>query len=154
MIFMKKFFYILIFIPFLILGCKYTPIYSNKDNFNFKIENIQFSGDAEINNLIDKKLKKYKKTISDKKISILTFTSYDKISQSKNLSGKTTDYLVEIKTTFKVEINNKTKTLIFKEQFLVKNFSNKFEENNFEKIKKENSIDLIINKLIAQISQI
>ncbi len=154
MIFMKKFFYILIFIPFLILGCKYTPIYSNKDNFNFKIENIQFNGDAEINNLIDKKLKKYKKTISDKKISILTFTSYDKISQSKNLSGKTTDYLVEIKTTFKVEINNKTKTLIFKEQFLVKNFSNKFEENNFEKIKKENSIDLIINKLIAQISQI
>ena len=154
MIFMKKFFYILIFIPFLILGCKYTPIYSNKDNFNFKIENIQFNGDAEINNLIDKKLKKYKKTISDKKISILTFTSYDKISQSKNLSGKTTDYLVEIKTTFKVEINNKTKTLIFKEQFLVKNFSNKFEENNFEKIKKENSIDLIINKLTAQISQI
>ena len=151
---MKKFFYILIFIPFLILGCKYTPIYSNKDNFNFKIENIQFNGDAEINNLIDKKLKKYKKTKSDKKISILTFTSYDKISQSKNLSGKTTDYLVEIKTTFKVEINNKTKTLIFKEQFLVKNFSNKFEENNFEKIKKENSIDLIINKLIAQISQI
>lgn len=151
---MKKFFYILIFIPFLILGCKYTPIYSNKDNFNFKIENIQFNGDAEINNLIDKKLKKYKKTMSDKKISILTFTSYDKISQSKNLSGKTTDYLVEIKTTFKVEINNKTKTLIFKEQFLVKNFSNKFEENNFEKIKKENSIDLIINKLIAQISQI
>ena len=154
MIFMKKFFYILIFIPFLILGCKYTPIYSNKDNFNFKIENIQFNGDAEINNLIDKKLRKYKQTKSDKKISILTFTSYDKISQSKNLSGKTTDYLVEIKTTFKVEINNKTKTLIFKEQFLVKNFSNKFEENNFEKIKKENSIDLIINKLIAQISQI
>ena len=154
MIFMKKFFYILIFIPLLILGCKYTPIYSNKDNFNFKIENIQFNGDAEINNLIDKKLKKYKKTISDKKISILTFTSYDKISQSKNLSGKTTDYLVEIKTTFKIEIDNKTKTLIFKEQFLVKNFSNKFEENNFEKIKKENSIDLIINKLIAQISQI
>ena len=150
MIFMKKFFYILIFIPFLILGCKYTPIYSNKDNFNFKIENIQFNGDAEINNLIDKKLKKYKKTISDKKISILTFTSYDKISQSKNLSGKTTDYLVEIKTTFKVEINNKTKTLIFKEQFLVKNFSNKFEENNFEKIKKENSIDLIINKMYVK----
>ena len=115
---MKKFFYILIFIPFLILGCKYTPIYSNKDNFNFKIENIQFNGDAEINNLIDKKLKKYKKTKSDKKISILTFTSYDKISQSKNLSGKTTDYLVEIKTTFKVEKIIKQKHLIFKEAIL------------------------------------
>ena len=151
---MKKYIYILIFIPLLFISCDYTPIYSDKNDYNFKIEKIEFNGDAEINNLIDKKLKKYKKTLSDKKFSIFASTSYAKISQSKNLSGKTTDYLVEIKTTFKIEIDNKTKTLIFKEQFLVKNFSNKFEENNFEKIKKENSIDLIINKLIAQISQI
>jgi len=150
---MKKFFYFLLFIPFLFLGCKFTPIYSSKDNFNFKIENIEFKGDAEISNLIDKKLKKYIKTESEKKISISTFSSYAKTSQSKNLSGKTTDYLVEIKTSFKIEIDNKTKMLIFKEEFLIKNFSNKFEEYNFEKIKKENSIDLIINKLITQISQ-
>ena len=153
MIFMKKFFYILIFIPLLILGCKYTPIYSNKDNFNFKIENIEFEGDAEINNIIDKKLKKFKKTKSGEKISISTFSSYEKIPQSKNLSGKTTDYLVVIKTNFEIKIDDKIKTLIFTEEFLIKNFSNKFEENNFEKIKKENSIDLIINKLVIQISQ-
>lgn len=151
---MKKFFYILIFIPFLFSGCKYTPIYSNKENFNFKIENIEFKGDAEINNLIDKKLKKYSKTKSEKKISILTFSSYEKTSQSKNLSGKTTDYLIEIKTSFKIKIYGKTKTLIFKEDFLIKNFSNKFEEYNFEKIKKENAIDLVISKLITQISQL
>ena len=150
---MKKFFYILIFIPFLFLGCEYTPIYSNKNNFNFKIEKIDFKGDAEINNLIDKKLKKYNKTESGEKISISTFSSYEKISQSKNLSGKTTDYLVVIKTNFEIKIDDKIKTLIFTEEFLIKNFSNKFEENNFEKIKKENSIDLIINNLITQISQ-
>ena len=151
---MKKFFYFLIFIPFLFSGCNYTPIYSNKDNFNFIIENIEFKGDAEISNLIDKKLKRHKKTKSGKKISISTFSSYTKTSQSKNLSGKTTDYLVEIKTSFKIEIDNKTKMLILEEEFLIKNFSDKFEEYNFEKIKKENSIDLIINKLITQISQI
>ena len=150
---MKKFFYFLLFIPFLFLGCKFTPIYSSKDNFNFKIENIKFKGDAEISNLIDKKLKRHKKTKSGKKISISTFSSYVKTSQSKNLSGKTTDYLVEIKTSFKIEIDNKTKMLILEEEFLIKNFSDKFEEYNFEKIKKENSIDLIINKLITQISQ-
>tara|TARA_Y100000816_G_scaffold271768_1_gene236597 strand:+ start:106 stop:564 length:459 start_codon:yes stop_codon:yes gene_type:complete len=150
---MKKFLYILILIPLLLLGCKYTPIYSNKDNFNFKIENIEFEGDAEINNIIDKKLKKFKKTKSGEKISISTFSSYEKIPQSKNLSGKTTDYLIVIKTSFEIETNNNTKSLIFREEFLLKNFSNKFEENNFEKIKKENSIDLIINKLVIQISQ-
>ncbi len=151
---MKKILNILIFIPFLFLGCQYAPIYSNKDKFNFKIENIDFTGDVEINNLIDKKLKKYKTTKSGEKVSISTFSSYEKISQSKNLSGKTTDYLVVIKTSFEIEMDDKTNMLIFREEFLIKNFSNKFEENNFEKIKKENSIDLIINKLVTQISQI
>ena len=151
---MKKILNILIFIPFLFLGCQYTPIYSNKDKFNFKIENIDFTGDVEINNLIDKKLKKYKTTKSGENVSISTFSSYEKISQSKNLSGKTTDYLVVIKTSFEIQMDDKTNMLIFKEEFLIKNFSNKFEENNFEKIKKENSIDLIINKLVTQISQI
>ena len=151
---MKKILNILIFIPFLFLGCQYAPIYSNKDKFNFKIENIDFTGDVEINNLIDKKLKKYKTTKSGENVSISTFSSYEKISQSKNLSGKTTDYLVVIKTNFEIEMDDKTNILIFREEFLIKNFSNKFEENNFEKIKKENSIDLIINKLVTQISQI
>ena len=110
---MKKILNILIFIPFLFLGCQYTPIYSNKDKFNFKIENIDFTGDVEINNLIDKKLKKYKTTKSGEKVSISTFSSYEKISQSKNLSGKTTDYLVVIKTSFEIEMDDKTNILIF-----------------------------------------
>ena len=150
---MKKYIYIFIFIPFLLIGCDYTPIYSNKNDYNFSIKEIQFNGDAEINNLIDKKLKKYKRTISEKNFSILAFSSYKKISQSKNLSGKTTNYLVIIETNFNIQKDDKTKTFIFKEEFLIKNFSNKFEENNLEKIKKENSISLIISKLITQLSQ-
>ena len=150
---MKKYIYIFIFIPFLLLGCDYSPIYSKKNNYNFKIEKIEFNGDAEINNLIDKKFKKYTKKTSDKKFDIFTSSSYKRISQSKNLSGKTTNYLITIETDFKITKENKTKTLIFKEEFLIKNFSNKFEENNFEKIKKENAIDLIISKLIVQLSQ-
>ena len=150
---MRKYIYILIFIPFLFSGCDYSPIYSKKNNYNFKIEKIEFNGDAEINNLIDKKFKKYTKKTSDKKFDIFTSSSYKRISQSKNLSGKTTNYLITIETDFKITKENKTKTLIFKEEFLIKNFSNKFEENNFEKIKKENAIDLIISKLIVQLSQ-
>tara|TARA_B100000963_G_C22103936_1_gene441877 strand:+ start:48 stop:503 length:456 start_codon:yes stop_codon:yes gene_type:complete len=150
---MKKYIYILIFIPFLFSGCDYSPIYSNKNNYNFKIEKIGFNGDAEINNLIDKKLKKYQKKVSDKKFTIFTSSSYKKISQSKNLSGKTTDYLITIETNFEIKNEDKIKNLIFKEEFLIKNFSNKFEENNFEKIKKENAIDLVVSKLVVQLSQ-
>ena len=149
---MKKYIYILIFIPFLTLSCDYSPIYSKKVNYNFLIEKIEFDGDAEINNLIDKKLKKYRTIKSEKKISILSTSSYNKVSQSKNLSGKTTNYLVIIEITFQIKKANDLNTLKFKEEFLIKNFSNKFEESNLEKIKKENTVDLIINRLISQIS--
>ncbi len=149
---MKKYIYILIFIPFLTLSCDYSPIYSKKVNYNFLIEKIEFDGDAEINNLIDKKLKKYQTIKSEKKISILSTSSYNKVSQSKNLSGKTTNYLVIIEITFQIKKANDLNTLQFKEEFLIKNFSNKFEESNLEKIKKENTVDLIINRLINQIS--
>ena len=150
---MRKYFYIFIFIPFLILSCDYSPIYSSKDNYNFFIEKIDYSGDAEINNLIDKKLKKYQTKKNEKKISISSISSYNKFSQSKNLSGKTTNYLVIIEIAFQIKKGDKLNTLKFKEDFLIKNFSNKFEESNLEKIKKENATNLIINRLISQISQ-
>ena len=149
---MRKYIYIFIFIPLLILSCDYSPIYSTKDNYNFKIEKIELKGDAEINNLIDKKLKKYRTTQSEKKISIISKSSYNKISQSKNLSGKTINHLVIIEITFQIENEDKLNNFNFKEEFLIKNFSNKFEESNLEKIKKENSIDLIVNQLVSQIS--
>ena len=150
---MKKYIYIIIFIPFLILSCDYSPIYSNKNNYNFFIEKIEFSGDAEINNLIDKKLKKYQTIKNEKKISIFSTSSYNKVSQSKNLSGKTTNYLVIIEIVFQIKKGNKLNILKFKEEFLIKNFSNKFEENNLENIKRENATNLIINRLISQLSQ-
>ena len=150
---MRKYFYIFIFIPFLILSCDYSPIYSSKDNYNFFIEKIDYSGDAEINNLIDKKLKKYQTIKNEKKISISSISSYNKVSQSKNLSGKTTNYLVVIEIAFQIKKGDKLNTLKFKEDFLIKNFSNKFEESNLEKIKRENATNLIINRLISQISQ-
>ena len=150
---MKKYFYIFIFIPFLILSCDYSPIYSSKNNYNFYIEKIEFSGDAEINNIISKKLKKYKKINNGKKLTIIASSSYSKISQTKNLSGKTTNYLVIIKVIFQIKKGDKSERFTSKEEFLIKNLDNKFNEISIEKIKKENSIDLITNKLIIQITQ-
>ncbi len=150
---MKKYIYIIL-IPLLFLSCDYKPIYSQKDNYNFMIQKINFSGDSEINNLIDKKLKKYQKKEGKKKFSIFALSSYEKISQSKNQSGKTTNYLITIDVSFDIKKDNKVKKFVTKEEFSIKNFSNKFEENNLEKIKKENLVDLIISKLEVQLSQL
>ena len=89
-----------------------------------------------------------------KKFSISALSSYEKISQSKDLSGKSTNYLVSISVSFEIKKNNEIKKFLNKEEFLIKNFTNKFEENNLEKIKKENLIDSIINRLVIQLSQI
>ena len=150
---MKKYIYIIL-IPLLFLSCDYKPIYSKKNNYNFMIEKIDLNGDREINNLIDKRLKKFQNKENEKKFSISAISSYEKISQSKDLSGKTTDYLVIINVSFEIKKENEVKKFTSKEEFLIKNFSNKFDENNLEKIKKENLIDLIISRLVIQLSQI
>ena len=150
---MKKYIYIIL-IPLFLLSCEYTPIYSNKNDYNFSIEKINFEGNSEINNLVEKKLIRFLNRDVNKKFIITTISSYKKISQSKNLTGKTTDYLITIEIIFKIENEKEQKTLINKKEFLIKNFSDKFEENKLEKNKKEILVNSIINELIIQLSRI
>ena len=150
---MKKYIYIIL-VPVFLLGCQYTPIYSNQNDYNFSIEKINFEGNSEINNLVEKKLIRFLNRNVNKKFIITTISSYKKISQSKNLTGKTTDYLITIEIIFKIEKGNEQKTLIKREEFLIKNFSDKFEENKLEKTKKESLVNSMVNELIIQLSRI
>ena len=150
---MKKYIYIIL-VPLFLFSCEYKPIYSNKNDYNFSIEKISFEGDSEINNLVEKKLIRFLNRNVNKKFIITTISSYKKISQSKNLTGKTTDYLITIEIIFKIEKGNEQKTLIKKEEFLIKNFSDKFEENKLEKTKKESLVNSMVNELIIQLSRI
>ena len=139
------------FFSFLLSSCDYKPIYSS-NNSDYFIEDISFDGDIEINNLINKKIKKFQSTNSSKKFKIKATSSYDKISQSKDKTGKTTDFKIFINVEFEIQNQKETKTLIIAEDFVMKNFTNNFEEQKYEKIKKDNLTDLIINKLLIQLS--
>ena len=150
---MKKYIYIIL-VPLFLFSCEYKPIYSNKNDYNFSIEKINFEGNSEINNLVEKKLIRFLNRNVKKKFIITTISSYKKISQSKNLTGKTTDYLITIEIIFKIEKGNEQKTLIKREEFLIKNFSDKFEENKLEKTKKESLVNSMVNELIIQLSRI
>ena len=145
---------IIIISSFLLYSCDYKPIYSNKSDINFSIEEINFIGNPEINNLINRKLKKYQKTNSIRKFNIDVNSVYKKLPQSKDLTGKTTDYKIIIEVTFEINDNKKITTLVSQEDFLIKNLTNEFEENKYEKIKVQNSIDIIINAFTIQLSQI
>ena len=145
---------ILIFFLFLMSNCDYTPIYSGNKSENFSIEKVNYDGNIEINNLINKKIKIYQKDKKSKIFNIDVNSSYEKIPQSKDLKGKTTDYKIIIKVIFKIENNQKITVLQTQEDFVIKNITNKFEERKYEKIKKENLTQLIFNSLIIQLSQI
>ena len=50
---------ILILIIFGLMSCGYSPIYSNNNNANFEIYDLELEGDNEINNIIENKLDRY-----------------------------------------------------------------------------------------------
>ena len=145
---------ILFFFIFLSSSCDYKPIYSTTSNNNFYIEEINFDGDIEINNLINKKLKNYQKQEAPRKFNINVYSDLKKISQSKNQKGETTDYKIIIKTKFEINYNQKITVIQTQEDFLIKNLTNEFEEKKYEKTKIKNAIDIIVNTLVIQLSQI
>ena len=150
---MLKKFVILIISTLLIYSCEYTPIYSEKNIKNFYIEKINFKGDNNINILLKNNLKRYFKAKDTKKYIIKASSNYTKTSQSKNESGNTTYYLLNLKVVFEIKSENKKNDLNIEEKFVMKNYSNEYDENNYEKSVQKNMTNLIVEKLILQLSK-
>ena len=143
----------LIIVNLSLLSCDYSPIYSNNNNYNFYIESISQEGNNEINTLIRSKLRKYQIVTDAKKITINNVSIFEKSSQSKNKSGNTDQYLLNLEVKFFVKSSDNEKNFILKEKFIMKNFANEFDEKNYERTIKNNMTELIVNNLIIQLSR-
>tara|TARA_B100000902_G_C26709327_1_gene621122 strand:- start:90 stop:548 length:459 start_codon:yes stop_codon:yes gene_type:complete len=150
---LKKLLISILFIT-LILGCKFEPIYSEKNEANFSIEKISFEGNREINNLINKKLERYKEKETGKKIDIKTSSTYTKKSQSKNTSGTTTRYNLEASVNFNITTKNSTSDITIKKDFVMNNLSDEFEEKIYEDKIKDNLSESIVNELLLYLPRI
>jgi hypothetical protein len=142
----KKITVILILI-FLTSSCGFTPIYSNKNNNNFSIEQINFVGDKTLNNFLKTNLIKLKNQESNKKYFIETITEYKKNVLTKDITGKITNYKLTTKVIFSIKSYNKK--FIFSEKKIMETMDDKFEESKYEKIVKQNFAHSISNKLIS-----
>ena len=69
---------LLILIVFGLSSCGYTPMLSQNNNFNFNIENLELLGDKTINNVLQKKLKKYSNNSNNKRYRISINSNYQK----------------------------------------------------------------------------
>ena len=151
------FFSILIFLN----NCGYTPRYAENKNVNFTIDIVEFSGDRDFNNFIKSKLKRYSKDddVNKKNYIIKITTEYDKNISSRDSAGLTKEYELTIAVNFLIiseatEEKEITEKVTFKENFTMQKMSDSFEEQNYEKIIKENFSDIIIDRLIFYLYKI
>ena len=142
---------ILIFCLIFLCSCGYTSIYKNQKSQDFQINIIEMVGDNEFNNLFRNELKLYSKTDSNKKYDILINSKYQKITVSKNSSGVATDYKILVNTTININLNKETKKLEFNESINIKNNSNSFEQNRYERNIKRNFASSIREKFLIKI---
>ena len=142
----KKF---LIVIALVILtGCGFTPMYSKKNNNNFSIEQINFSGERELNNFLKIGLTRYKSS-SDKKFFIDVESEFSKNIITKDKTGKVTNYELVANVTFKFK---SSKEIEFRQKKIIENLNDNFEQSKKERSVKQIFATSIINKLINQLS--
>ena len=142
---------ILIFCLIFLCSCGYTSIYKNQKSQDFQINIIEMVGDNEFNNLFRNELGLYSNTDSNEKYDILVNSKYQKIIVSKNSSGVATDYKILVNTKINVNLNKETKKLEFNETINIKNNSNSFEQNRYERNIKRNFASSIREKFLIKI---
>ena len=147
---LKKIFIILFCLNFL-QSCGYTPMHSNSKQFKINFEKIDFSGDWELNNFLEDSLKRYKSN-EGIKYRVKVNSIYTKNSATKDSSGNTTTYQINIEANINIASDNFDKNFLFKEKFTMENFSDELSQKNYERSNKRNIANIIVNKFITQLS--
>jgi uncharacterized protein YpmS len=140
----------LIFLIFFLTNCGFTPVYLSNTNTNYSIEQVDYTGDRELNNFLKSNLNKYKNDKIDKKIFIEVNSIYKKNILTKDGTGKITSYELEAVIIFLVQPLNKEIQII--EKKIMNSMDDKFEETRQEKIIKQSFVSSISNKLISEIN--
>jgi hypothetical protein len=134
---------------FFLSSCGFTPIYQKNTKVNFSIEQIDYSGDRELNNFLKTNLDKYKNKKTNNKIYIETTSVFEKTILSKNATGEVTSY--ELKAQVEFLIKPKNKVIIMTEKYIMNSISDKFEETRYERTIKQNFASSIASKLSSEL---
>ena len=140
----------LIFLIFFLTNCGFTPVYLKNTNINYSIEQVDYTGDRELNNFLKSNLNKYKNEKIDKKIFIEINSIYKKNILTKDGTGKITSYELEAVVIFLIQPLNKEIQII--EKKIMNSMDDKFEETRQERIIKQSFVSSISNKLISEIN--
>ena len=148
---MKKFTFSLLLIYLLLAGCDYKPLYSSKNLKSFSLDNIEFNESSEINDLLNNSLRRYQINESDNSYNVLINSDYKKIEREKDSSGKITQFEIIINVRFELFNKDRKDNFEFTESTLMQSYSNKIEEQQYERSIKSNMVRNIVNKFELKI---
>ena len=140
---------IFLFLIFFLTNCGFTPVYLNNTNVNFSVEQVNYTGDRELNNFLKTNLNKLKNEKNDNKIYIEANSIYKKIILSKDSVGEVTNYQLEAEVIFLIKPLNKK--IIIKEKKNMNSMDDKFEEARKERLIKQSFASSISSKLTSEI---
>jgi hypothetical protein len=144
---------ILFFVSLFLNSCGYTPMFSSNNQIVFNFKEINVSGDNELGNLIKSNLKSYNNIDAKNELILDVNVVYNKTSQTKDGTGKTTDYLLTADVQFIVKSDTNEKQISISKDSVMKNLDKEFEEKKYERTIKQNFSYSIVNKLIMQLSK-
>ena len=140
---------IILSLIFFLSSCGFTPVYIKNKNTNFSIEQINITGDRELNNFLKTNLYQYKNEKVDNKIFIEAVSVYKKIILSKDGTGEVTNYQLEAEVTFLIKPMNKE--IKITEKKIMDSINDKFEEARKERSVKQSFASSISNKLSSEL---
>jgi hypothetical protein len=138
-------------------SCGYEAIHSKKNaiKYNFSIQEINFSGDRDINLKIKEKLNNYISNKKDKNFILKISSASNKVISSKNISGNATSYKNTITINVEALMNNKLKSsFMIVESFNYNNNSNKIDLKKYEREIIRNLSETAANNVIFKLSKI
>ena len=116
---------------FFLVNCGFTPIYLKNTDINFSIEQVNYTGDKELNNFLKTNLDQYKNKKIDNKIYIEAESVYKKIVLSKDDAGEVTNYQLEAEVIFLIKPLSKRINIKGKKN--MDNMDEKLEEDKKER---------------------
>tara|TARA_Y100001936_G_scaffold246660_1_gene290998 strand:+ start:314 stop:712 length:399 start_codon:yes stop_codon:yes gene_type:complete len=124
-----------------------------KNDFNVKI--IDLKGDNDLNNFIKQRLigATNNNDNIDKTFQISISSRYIKEIQTKDKSGKITQYSLNARVDFTIKLNDELEEISFNEKTDLNKLSDDFEETNYERSFKENISQIFTNKLIMYLTR-
>ena len=133
---MLKIFSLVTFLIPSLLGCGYQSIYSKKNDLNFYITSMEFSGNSEINKFIENKLSKFDDK-KEREIKVIINSNFSKNPIIKDKKGNVTNYELVAQINLTVKKGEKSENISFNESLKIEKNNDNFEQVKYEaKIKK------------------